>query len=68
MLTNVTVANAAKLLYYSDLYELADLKSQVMQFIGRKGKEVMKSSDWKQFIQIKPALMEELLAKILDIS
>ena len=65
MLGNITVENAAKLFYYSDLYELADLKSQVMQFLARKGKEVMNSADWKQYVKIKPDLMEQLLANMM---
>ena len=64
MLANIEVENSAKLLYYSDQYELADLKDKVMKFICRHSKEVIKSPGWEQYVSINPKLMEQLLEKM----
>ena len=64
MLTNIEVDNAAKLLYYSDLHGLAELKNKVLHFIGGRATEVMKSPGWKQYVTIKPQLMEHLIEKM----
>ena len=64
MLTNIEVDNAAKLLYYSDLYGLTELKAKVLHFIGLRATKVMKSPGWKQYVAIKPQLMEHLIEKM----
>ena len=62
MLSNIGVENSAKLLYYSDLYELKDLKKRVMDFIcAGHSKEVMKSAGWIEYVKIKPELMEQII-------
>src|SRR5699024_5016508 len=60
MLANIAVENAAKLLHYSDLYELADLKASIFQFICANSVEVMKTDVWKEYALTKPDLMWQL--------
>ena len=71
MLSNIEVENSAKLLYYSDLYELTELKAKVVQFIcgpaNKAMKKVMESPGWEQFVKIKPELMEQLLEKVAEL-
>ena len=64
MLANIQVNNAAKLLYYADLYKLPELKAKVINFICQNANQVMQSSGWKHFIKTKPELMESVLQKI----
>ena len=66
MLTNIEVDNAAKLLYYSDLYGLAELKDKVLYFIGGRVKAVKKSPGWKQYVRIKFELMELVIDEMAE--
>ena len=68
MLANITLENAAKLFYYSDLYELVDLKASVIEFICPNSIEVMKSEAWKEYVMKKPDLMEQLLVQLTKIA
>ena len=67
LFTLIQVENAAKLLYYSDLYELTDLKACVIDFIIPNSLEVMKTDDWKEFVEKKPYLMKLLLVKMASL-
>ena len=62
MLSDIKIENSAKLLFYSDLYGLKDLKNRVMDFIcDGNSMEVMKSSGWKEYVKVKPELMEQII-------
>ena len=62
MLSNISIENSAKLLYYSDLYELKDLKKRVVKFIcDGNTKAVIESAGWNEFVKIKPVLMEQII-------
>ena len=62
---NINVDNSAKLLFYSDLYELSELKTRTMDFMfNGHSKEVMQTTGWKEFVKTKPDLMEQIIEEM----
>lgn len=66
MMHQICTETAAKLYYTADVYQLSELKQVAINFINLDPLKVIETDGWKEYIKIRPDLIEELYKNLAN--